>query len=321
MTFGDIIGHAGQIDLLRRALASDRLGHAYLFHGPEGVGKKLVALSIARALFCPDGGCGVCPVCRKVDHHNHPDLHLVEPDGANIKIDQIRDLQRELSLRPLEAERKIALFDHADTLNLAAANSFLKTLEEPPGNALIILLSAHPEKLLSTIRSRCQPLPFRKLSRDDIETALHQRLGLKEVECHVLAALSDGSFHKAFGDDRSLYLEERVAIIKTVTSLSTVAIGPLLDFAEKLSKEKETLPQLMGIVVSFYRDLLLVHHGRPETELVNIDLKDLLETMAHQTDVKTVLDRLATLLRTIDLLSRNVNRQLALELMLHDLAA
>jgi len=321
MTFGDIIGHTGQIDLLRRALASDRLGHAYLFYGPEGVGKKLVALSIARALFCSEGGCGVCSVCRKVDHHNHPDLHLLEPDGANIKIDQIRELQRELALHPLEAERKIALLDRADTLNLAAANSFLKTLEEPPGSALIILLSAHPERLLPTIRSRCQPLPFRKLSRDDIETALHRRLGLNEVECHVLAALSEGSFHKAFGDERSLYLEERVTIIKAIANLSTLAIGPMLDLAEKLSKEKENLPQLLEIVLAFYRDLFLILHGRPESEIVNIDLMELLETMAHRTGVKTVLYQLAAVLRTIDLLGRNVNRQLALEMMLHDLAA
>lgn len=321
MTFANIIGHQKQIDLLRRALATDRLGQAYLFHGPEGVGKRLVALSLARAVFCPEGGCGVCPSCRKVDHHNHPDLHLLEPDGAHIKIDQVRDLQRELSLRPLEANRKIALVDHAELMNPAAGNSFLKTLEEPPGDSIIIMVTAFPEKLLSTIRSRCQGLPFHRLPRKEIERALHQRLGLEGTDTHILAALSDGSFHRAFGDGRSLYLEERGKLIKGIAALSGGSVAPLLDLAEQLSKEKETLDALLEIVLCFYRDLLLVLHGRPETDLVNIDLLDLLQRLAATTSIDAVLAKLSSVLRTMALTRRNVNRQLALEIMLLDLAA
>ena len=131
MTFARILGHERQKDILRRALAGGRLAHAYLFEGPEGVGKRLMALALVRAVFCPEGGCGVCAACRKVDHHNHPDLHLLEPDGTLIKIEQIRAIQKELSYRPLEARKKVCLIDSADRMNQAAGNALLKTLEEP----------------------------------------------------------------------------------------------------------------------------------------------------------------------------------------------
>ena len=112
MTFSQILGHDRQKDILRRAVASGRLAHAYLFEGPEGIGKRLMALALVRAVFCQDGkGCGSCSACRKVDHHNHPDLHLLEADGASIKIEQIRSLQKELSYRPLEAPKKVCLID------------------------------------------------------------------------------------------------------------------------------------------------------------------------------------------------------------------
>jgi DNA polymerase-3 subunit delta' len=130
VTFAQIIGHDRQKDILRRALAGGRLAHAYLFAGPEGVGKRLMALAVARVLFCSVGtGCGECAACRKLDHRNHPDLHVLEPDGNSIKIEQVRAIQRDLSLRPVEGSRKVCLLEAAETMTTAAANALLKTLE------------------------------------------------------------------------------------------------------------------------------------------------------------------------------------------------
>lgn len=321
MTFSRILGHDRQKTILRRALATGRLAHAYLFEGPEGVGKRLMALALARAVFCREGtGCGDCPACRKVDHHNHPDLHLVEPDGASIKIDQVRALQREMAFRPLEGRKKICLIDGADRLNPAAGNALLKTLEEPSGEALLILLSPRSEAVLGTIRSRCQRLPFGRLPREQIKEVLRERLELAETEGHVLAALSEGSFHKALGRDRDLFLERRREILKGVTALGG-SVLPLFDLSRQLAEEKERLPEILDILQAFYRDLLLLQHGCAESELVNVDLLEKLHRVGGRETIPSLLHKLEAIAVSRRQLERNVNRQLALDVLLLRLAA
>jgi len=322
MTFGQILGHERQKDILRRAIASGRLAHAYLFEGPEGIGKGLMALALVRAVFCQDGsGCGSCQACRKVDHHNHPDLHLLEAEGASIKIEQIRRLQKELSYRPLEAPKKVCLIDGAEKMNPSAGNALLKTLEEPNGDALLILLTSQPEGVLSTIRSRCQRLPFVRLPQDKLRQVLLDRLGVDETQGHILAALSEGSFKKALGKDRELYVEGRRTLLKTLTALSPGSIVPLFDFAQDLSEQKDHLPEILEIFQAFYRDLLLLHHGRPEQELVNIDLMDKIRRTAGRENVRSILRKLDAIAASRRQLDRNVNRQLAMDVLLMHLAA
>lgn len=322
MTFAQVLGHDRQKDILRRAVAANRLAHAYLFEGAEGVGKRLMALALVRAVFCLEGhGCGNCSACRKVDHHNHPDLHLLEPEGASIKIEQIRKIQKELSYRPLEAPKKVCLIDGAEKMNPAAGNALLKTLEEPSGAALLILLTASPEGVLGTIRSRCQRLPFARLPREQIKNILLDRLGVDEMQGHILAALSEGSFKKALGKDRELYLERRKEILKSLTALSPGSIVPLFELAQKLSEEKERLPEILEIIQAFYRDLLLFRHGRPESELVNIDLMEKINRAGAKETISSLLRKLEAVTSGRRQLDRNVNRQLAMEVLLMRLAA
>ncbi|PLX99318.1 MAG: DNA polymerase III subunit delta' [Desulfuromonas sp.] len=322
MTFAQIIGHDRQKDILRRALSSERLAHAYLFEGPEGIGKRLMALSLARAVFCENrNGCGECPPCRKVDHNNHPDLHIFEPDGPQIKIDQIRNLQKDLSFRPLEAEKKICLLDDADRMNRAAANALLKTLEEPTANTLIILLCSHPEAMLSTVLSRCQRLPFSRLPQQRIEEALLEKRDIGPDAAHILAALAEGSFHSALGRDDDFYLEKRREILKSVTGLSRGSILPLLELARELASDKELIPDLFEILISFYRDLLLYRMGRPDDALVNIDLLEKIRRVGGREDTPQLLRKLEALMTGQKNLDRNVNAQLNLEVLLLRLAA
>ncbi len=317
MTFESIIGHERQKNILRQALTNRRIAHAYLFEGPDGVGKRLVALAMARALLCQHRtGCGDCTSCRKVDHNNHPDIHLLDADGATIKIDQVRELQRELALKPLEGVYRICLIDGAEFFNPAAANALLKTLEEPQPNTVIILLSSRPESLLVTIRSRCQRLPFQRLPKQRLSEVLVNRLDLTEVEAAVLAALSEGSFKKALGQNRELYLVRRRELLRSLAALSSGSTIPLFKLADELAAEKEILPEIIDIFQAYYRDLLLLKHGRPQTDLVNLDL---LETLHRQVDQETT-ESLLQKLRALDTgryyLQRNVNRQLAMEIML-----
>jgi len=322
MTFDQILGHARQKEILDRSLASGRLAHAYLFSGPDGVGKRLMALALARAIVCHEQrGCGDCQACRKIDHRNHPDLHVLEPDGNSIKIEQVRSLQKGLNLKPLEAPRKICLIEAADSMTLGAANALLKTLEEPRGDTLLILLSAHPNRLLETIRSRCQALPFTRHPNSRIQAQLEKQLDIDPTASHVLAALSEGSFKKAFGKDRELYLEERRKLLKTLTGLSPGSILPILDFAEQIAADKTVLPDILEIFQAFYRDVMMMLQGRGDDDLVNLDLKDTIERVSGREDIASVLAKLEALFAVRRQLDRNVNRQLAMEVLLLKLAA
>lgn len=322
MTFASILGHERQKDILRRALRSGRLAHAYLFSGPEGIGKGLMALALVRAVFCAEGtGCGDCTACRKVDHHNHPDLHLLEAEGSSIRIEQIRNLQRELAYRPLEAPKKVCLIDGAEKMNPAAGNALLKTLEEPSGDALLVLLTHRPEAVLGTIRSRCQQLPFTRISAKELRRVLIEQLGVDETQGRILAALSEGSFKRALGKDRDLYLERRRELLRDLTALSTGSQVPLFALAETLASEKERLPEILEIFQAFYRDLLLLHHGSPEESLVNIDLLEKIHRTAARETVPSLLRKLEAIAACRRQLERNANRQLALEVLLMRLAA
>ena len=317
MTFDSIIGHDRQKTILRQALKNQRVAHAYLFEGPEGIGKRLMALALARTLLCQDGtGCGDCPACRKVDHNNHPDIHFLEADGNSIKIDQVRALQQELALRPLEGKHKICLIDGAEHFYPAAANALLKTLEEPQPNTHIILLTSRPESLLITIRSRCQRLPFQRLPKQQLAEVLADRLDLNETDARILAALSDGSFKKALGQNRELYLERRRDLLRSLSALSTGSIIPLFKLADELAADKEQLVEILEIFQTFYRDLLLLIHGRPETELVNLDLRETLHRQVEYETTESLLKKLKALDTGRYYLQRNVNRQLAMEIML-----
>lgn len=322
MTFDQILGHDRQKEILRRALVNGRVAHAYLFSGPDGIGKRLMALALARAIVCLEQrGCGHCQACRKIDHQNHPDLHTLEPDGNSIKIEQIRALQRDLNLKPLEAIRKICLIEQAETMTIGAANALLKTLEEPRGDTLLILLTAQPNLLLETIRSRCQPLPFTRHPNSRIQAELEKQLGIESTESHILAALSEGSFKKAFGKDRELYLEQRRELLKTLTGLSSGSILPILDFAEQLAADKTVLPDILEIFQAFYRDVLMTLQGHGDEKLVNLDLKEKISRVSGREDVATILAKLEALSQALHQLTRNVNRQLAMEVLLLKLTA
>ncbi|GIP24855.1 DNA polymerase III subunit delta' [Paenibacillus sp. J22TS3] len=167
MSFKEIVGQEAAKKLLQNALRQNKISHAYLFSGPAGSGQKEMALSFVQALFCTEGGedaCGECLECRKLLHGNHPDLHLIEPDGNSIKIDQIRDLQRIFSYRSESGNVKAYIIQDAEKMTVQASNSLLKFLEEPPSPAVAILLSDNGRALLPTIQSRAQLVPFTALS-------------------------------------------------------------------------------------------------------------------------------------------------------------
>ena len=276
MTFSDIVGHTATVTLLQRVIASGKVAHAYLFCGPDGCGKRTMAKAFVNALFCGSGttdACAACPACRKLAAGSHPDLHYLEPDGAYIKIEQVRTLQREMSLRPYEAPRKACIIDGADRFHPAAANALLKTLEEPPGNAIMILVSSNPAAVLPTIVSRCQQVNFQGLATHAIEEALC-RQGVPNETAAVAATLADGSLTRALLLSDGDVLAGREPLCRSVATLSLRDMATLFTTAEQLSADKERLPRLLDLMASFYRDVLLMLAGATAVQIGTANFVD-----------------------------------------------
>jgi DNA polymerase-3 subunit delta' len=319
MPFHDIIGNSRNISIIKRVLASGKAAHAYLFSGPEGVGRKKIALSFVEALFCSGiEGCGSCPSCRKIAAGNHPDLHVIEPDGQFIKIDQVRDLQKELSYRPYEATRKAAIIDGADRLHPAAGNALLKTIEEPPGSAILILLATTGEKVLPTIRSRCQQLLFNGISQEAIQDFLVKQ-GVTTATAQVAASLAGGSISRALSLCNEEIMNDRNAIINAACNLSRRNMAELFGFGELFDKERDKATQTLDLLTSFWRDMLLLQHG--SQQIVNNDLLPLLEKESGRRPGRTLLGEIEYLGHIRNALLRNANVRLTMDMLAMKLAA
>ncbi len=195
--FSDTLGQPKAVSLLSRALANKRLAHAYLFSGPEGVGKKTTAWQFTAILLCKTEDtsepCGTCSSCIQFSSNNNPDFLHVKPQGATIKIDQVRSLKKSLSYPPLDAPRRVILLEDVHTMRREAGNSLLKLLEEPPPDNILLLTADDSEPLLSTIISRCQTVPFYPLPAELASQIIsRQNSSLSADEAQHLAHLSGG---------------------------------------------------------------------------------------------------------------------------------
>ncbi len=318
MPFSDIIGQETPVSVLRRSLATGKIAHAYIFDGIEGCGKKKTAMAFIEAIFCNGTeGCGHCSACRKLAALQHPDLHMVEPDGAFIKIDQIRNLQKELSYRPYEAEKKACIIEAADKMNPSSANAFLKTLEEPPGNALLILLTSNLGAILPTILSRCQRLSFSSIPEAAIESYLCGT-GISDETARIAASLAGGSLKSAIEISAEETLPKRKNLLERISALSLGDIAPLFGLAEELGSDREKTLEMFDILTVFWRDVLLLLSG--STQVANKDLLPLLRIEADRSTLEKVMERIELVFRSRQALQRNVNPRLALEVLFMGLA-
>ncbi|MCF8056755.1 MAG: DNA polymerase III subunit delta' [Desulfocapsa sp.] len=256
-------------NLVTRSLATGRLAHAYLFRGPEGVGKQLFAKGLAAAVNCKESkglnSCGVCPACIKFAADSHPDFVLVAPDKGVIKIGQIRELIKTLSFAPYEARMRVVLIEDVHTMRREAANSLLKTLEEPPENNLLILTADSAGNILQTIISRCQTIPFYALTIQETTEILQQQS--REMDpgtATLLARLGEGSPGKALLFHRRNLVDICRQLITLLTDQDAdgdKGVGRILQMAEAMAALKEDLPHLLGLVRLWIRDCLLGDFG------------------------------------------------------------
>jgi DNA polymerase III subunit delta' len=323
MNFSDIAGHDRPVSILMRTLTNGTLAHAYLFSGAEGIGKKMTALALAAAVNCahrgPDGGCGECPSCRKVASGGHPDVHLLTPDGEEIKIDQVRQMQADLSLRPFEGTKKTLIVDFAERMNAASSNAFLKTLEEPPGDTLIILVTAMPQSLLPTIRSRCQEMRFQPLPRHTLARALARKRGISDGDAWFLAALAQGSMGRGLEMDAEQEKAERDRLMDLWEGFSRLSVGEALALAESYAKDRERLDRLIEIGVECLRDALVYRETGDDRLLVQSGAGERYRIWGERFAVPGMLADLELLTRSRGLLDRRVSAQLVAENLLFQL--
>jgi len=322
VAFSSILGQTKAIALLSRALKSGRLAHAYLLAGPDGVGKTTVALDLAAVLLCRDPNaeqpCGTCPGCRKFQSDNHPDLLRIRPDGAAIKIDQIRELKKALSFAPFESRQRVVLLEEAHTMRREAGNSLLKLLEEPPANNLLILVGNAAGSLLDTIVSRCQVIPFAPLPLAlAAEIIRRRRPELDEAGGLALAELAGGCPGQALAleADGILALYQRIVeALLAGQGAAAERVERALTLAVELAEVKEGMELLLTLLRIFYKNGMAARTAIAASAFAPEELQARERWNLHQLSAK---------MKAIDLaeqaLARNCNRGLTSETLLLNL--
>jgi DNA polymerase-3 subunit delta' len=326
MPFSDVIGHERPKAILQAALRHDRVAHAYLFHGDDGIGKRLTALRFAQTINCdlewpaqgPDA-CGGCRSCRQIEACTHPDFLIIQAEQGQtvpqIKIEQVRELEHQIIYKPLIGRRKICLIDEADRLTPGAANALLKTLEEPPAYSLFLLVSSRPAALPATVRSRCQSLRFAAPARTQVEAALILKRELPPADARFLAMLTESKIGVALSTDLEAVRGQREELRVLVAPHALQSVTTLLSAAEALHKEQRANEALEWLG-RWLRDLLLVRVGADADNVLNADQLTELQALARSLEPEAILDILSEIETIQRAASRNLNLQLALETIL-----
>ncbi len=321
----NLIGNEWAVDMLKKHITHGTTRHAYLLAGPPGLGRRMLALRFAQALNCqtpvePGVPCGECRDCKQTAAMQHADLMIVqsESEGAVLKVDQIREARRTLVLKPYQAMYRVALFLRFQEANDNAANALLKTLEEAPSYAVLILTADNPEQLLPTIVSRCEVIRLRPLRVEEVQKELEAR-GLGTDKARLLAHISGGRFGYALRllEDESL-LERREERLNDLQSLISASRVEKFAYADKLSRDKESMRQAISIWLSYWRDVML-RTAHAETPLANVDRNVEIEDLAQRLDLSMARRVVVSFEDVLEKMERNVNSRLLAEVLLLDL--
>ena len=343
--FESLTGNGRVKEVLKRMIAAGRLPGALLFAGEEGVGKKLFALEVARTLNCRtpiDGeACGKCGICIRIAKINyptnidsdewkqiiwtdHPDVGLVVAPKRVLRVEQMRQIEREANYRPFEGKTRVFLIDDADKLNDNSANALLKILEEPPPTSMLILISARPAMLLPTIRSRCQMIRFSPLKPGEIEEHLLRNNIADRRVAQLRARASGGSLARALTGDVESFTAQRQAMM---TVLNAIVVKDdrvrLLRSAEELNEAqlKDEFEDRLDVLESLIRDAWMLSLGVGQDELINTDLIEQLSPIAKRVDPARAAVWILQIEDLREQLVVNINRKVATDALFMTMAS
>lgn len=322
----ELLGHDWAANLLKEHIVRKATRHAYLFTGPHGVGRRTMALRFAQALNCPQPPspgepCRTCRTCKQIENMQYADLSVVQADqaGGTLKVDQVRELQRTVALAPYEARYRVALLLRFEESNPSAANALLKTLEEPPSQVILVLTAESGERLLPTIVSRCEVLRLRPLPLQLVERGLQTLWDLPADQARLLAHLSGGRPGYALRLHRNPdALALRQTCLDEHRRLLSSSRVERFAYAERLSKDRDTLRDTLQIWLSYWRDVLLRSAGAA-APLSNLDRQAEIEALVEHLSMESARSTIARLEKTFDLLDRNANARLATDVLLLEL--
>ena len=330
--FDQIAGNSRVKQVLKRMLDAGRLPGALLFAGEEGVGKKLFALEVARALNCrtprDNEACGQCSACTRIAKLNyperddadewnqiiwtdHPDVGLVIAPKRVLRVEQMRQIEKEANFRPFEGKARVFLIDEADKLNDASANALLKVLEEPPRTSHLILITARPAMLLPTILSRCQMIRFAPLTPDEIETQLTKK-DIDKKTARLRARAAGGSMGRALAGDMVTFTSQRKAMLKVLNALViSNNRAELLRSAEQLNEAqyKDEFEERLDVLETLIRDAWMLSLGVKPEQLVNEDLLGELQPISEGLDSSRAANWILQIEDVREQLIVNVNRK------------
>jgi DNA polymerase-3 subunit delta' len=316
MSLRNIVGQGKAVEILLGILENQRIATSYLFCGEPGIGKKTAAVQFAKALNCKRAGaitegpdndpetqavgvdaCDACDACRKIDGGVHPDFLLISPEERQIRIEEIRLIEDALSFKPFEGRKKVVVVDGAEMMNLPAANAFLKTLEEPPEESVLVLVSAKPDLLLSTISSRCSRINFSPLSTEACRAALEAEVPGKDLE--LVTRLSMGRPGIAFSVD---LLDERAWFLELLKGMLN---------AEKDGwTSREDMERWFEYAMVLLRDMAVLKVTGDISRLINVDLGDYLDGLNKSLDLKVIINVHKELNQLKELLIFNLNKSI-----------
>jgi len=334
MALDNILGQDRPKQILEKALRSGRIPNSYLFYGQESVGKKFTAIEVCKALNCetlsPVDSCDKCPSCLKIEKRIHPDLFILEPKKSSptareavLKIDEIRELQKKLLYLPYEGNTKVAIINNAECMNSQAANSFLKTLEEPPTKTLIILIASNPHQLLPTVVSRCQGIRFYPLPNEAIKKIICRHLETETgesqpEEIELRSRRSMGQVAHALEEDLLKTSQDREELIRLISIVSFKRMDQVFLWTKAKAKQTERIQLILDELTRILRDAALIKIDPEARGVINKDLTEQLKILALQKTMPALLAMCEIVQNTKVAIKSNANSQLALENMLID---
>lgn len=315
----NMVGNQDTVKSLKKSVERDELVHAYIIEGTKGMGKKTLAMEFAAMILCSantDRPCGRCNSCIKVKSGNHPDLYLKKPAGKEYQIGEIALIQKEMRIKPNESNKKVIIITEGERISDKAQNQFLKTLEEPPGNAVVMILTQNINILLKTTVSRCRHIKLQPVGLDEMKGYLNQNYSQIE-DLEFILAFSDGSLGRAIEllEDQS-FTNRRNQTVQMLNQLIMEDQTKVFSAMEFLETQKENILEILDMMIIWFRDILFYKKTANSKHIINCDKTNIIKLQAERLSEAAIYEIVAELNQTKQNLNQNVNFQLSIEIML-----